>query len=311
MGGAAGLVSASFGSPPSIQAAVPSATEPLIHELTRYIRLYGAIAAEIGGNAKLDNLKISVDCKDSSRITWNITAPEEGEYDLFISCAVPSPNFRLEFRSGSNSLKSDLKITEGVYQATEEGWYFNFDRRRLDGKLHLSRGVNPITLQVSGTDTAEVLRLRCVEVLPASVDAEITATEETARAHRASTDWFAHAGYGVMFHWTDFTQPRDGAKKPYSEAVSAFDVDRFGGLLSEIGAAYVIFTVNHAHPHCPAPIQSWEAVHPGWTTRRDLIGDIAEVLERRNIRLLLYINSPVLTMLGGIGATGLYKLTCS
>ena len=114
-----------------------------------------------------------------------------------------------------------------------------------------------------------------------------------------------------MFHWTDFTQPRDGMKKPYPEAVNAFDVDAFARLMEEIGAAYVIFTLNHAHPHCPAPIQSWEAIHPGWTTRRDLIGDIAGALEKRGIRLILYINSPVLTNFGKTGETGLYELTFS
>lgn len=114
-----------------------------------------------------------------------------------------------------------------------------------------------------------------------------------------------------MFHWTDLTQPRDGVKKPYPEAVNTFDVTAFAKLIGEIGAAYVIFTLNHAHPHCPAPIQSWEAIHQGSTTRRDLIGEIADALEERGIRLLLYINSPVLTMLGQIGSTGLYELTCS
>jgi alpha-L-fucosidase len=139
----------------------------------------------------------------------------------------------------------------------------------------------------------------------------MTAAEESARAHRASTDWFAKAGYGAMFHWTDFTLPRDGIKKPYPEAVNAFDVNAFARLIGEMGAAYVLFTLNHAHPHCPAAIQSWEAIHPGWTTRRDLIGDIADALEKRGIRFLLYINSPVLTMLGDMGAGGLYDLTYS
>jgi len=311
MSGTAGVLSAGSGSPLFLRAAVALATEPLIQRLTPYIRLYGATAAEIGGNAKLDNLKISVNCKDSSRIKWNITAPQEGEYDLLVSCAVPGPNFHLEVISGPSSVKSDLKITDGVYRSTEGGWYFNFDRKRLEGRLHLTRGINPVTLQVSGTDTDEVVRLRCLEVLPASANAEMAAADGSARAHRASTDWFVKAGYGVMFHWTDFTQPRDGVKKPYPEAVNAFDVDTFAKLIGEIGAAYVIFTLNHAHPHCPAPIQSWEAIHPGWTTRRDLIGDIANALEKRGIGFLLYINSPVLTKLGGIGATGLYELTCS
>src|SRR4029077_11505882 len=98
-----------------LQAGVPRATRPLIRGLTLDIRLYGATATEIGGNAKLDDLKISVNCKDSSRIKWNITAPEAGEYDLFISCAVPGPAFHLEVLSGPSSVQSDLKTTEGVY----------------------------------------------------------------------------------------------------------------------------------------------------------------------------------------------------
>mgnify|MGYP001171557444 CR=1 FL=1 len=311
MGGAAGVLSARFASPLPLRAAVPSATEPLIHGLTPYIRLYGATASEIGDNAKLDNLKISVNCKDSSSIKWNVTAPEAGEYDLFISCAVPGLRFHVEVISGSSSVKSDLKLTEGVYRSTEDGWFFNFEKKRLDGRLHLTRGVNPVTLQLSGADKDQVVHLRCLEVLPVSATAEMTAVEESARAHRVSTDWFVKAGYGAMFHWTDFTQPRNGIKKPYADAVDVFDVNAFASLLGDMGAGYVIFTLNHAHPHCPAPIHAWEAVHTGWTTRRDLIGDIAGALEKRGIRLILYINSPVLTNFGKTGATGLYELTFS
>jgi hypothetical protein len=60
---AAGVLSAGIGPPLFLRAAVLPATEPLIRGLTPYIRLYGATAAEIEGNAKLDNLKISVNCK--------------------------------------------------------------------------------------------------------------------------------------------------------------------------------------------------------------------------------------------------------
>jgi len=311
MSGTAGVLSAGFGSPLSLRAAGSPAIEPLIRGLTPYIRLYGATATEIGGSAKLDDLKISVNCKDSSTIKWNITAPEAGEYDTFISCAVPSSDFHLEVISGTSSIKSDLKVTEGVYHEDGGGWYFNFERKRLDGRLQLTRGVNPITLQLSGADKDHGVRLRCLEVLPVSASAEITAAEASARTVRASTDWFVKAGYGAMFHWTDFTQPREGTKKLYPDAVEAFDVNAFASLIEEMGAGYVVFTLNHAHPHCPAPIHAWEAVHPGWTTRRDLIGDIAGALEKRGIRLILYINSPVLTNFGKTGETGLYELTFS
>jgi hypothetical protein len=78
MSGAAGVFSARFGSPLSLRAAVPPATKSLIPGLTPYIRLYGATATAIEGNAKLDDLKISVNCKGSSSIKWNVTAVEEG-----------------------------------------------------------------------------------------------------------------------------------------------------------------------------------------------------------------------------------------
>ena len=188
MSGAAGVLSAGYGSPQSIQAATLPATGHLIQGLTPYIRLYGASAADIAGNAKLDDLKIFVNCRDSSSIKWNVTAQEEGEYDLFISCAVPGPNFHLEVISGSSSVKSDLEITEGVYHSTESGWSLNYDRKKLEGRLHLTRGINPVTLQLAGTDTAELVRLRCLEVLPASANAEMTAAEEVpARIARVQT----------------------------------------------------------------------------------------------------------------------------
>jgi hypothetical protein len=311
MNGAVAASAAKFGSPLLLRAAIPRTSEPLIRGLTPYIRLYGATAAEIGGNARLDDLKISVSCNDSSSVKWNVTALQEGEYDLFISCAVPGRNFHLEVTSGLSSVKSHLTSTEGVYRSTQDGWFLNFERIRLDQSLRLTRGINPVTLQLSGADTDEAARFRCLELLPSSVNAEMMAADEDARAHRTSTDWFVKTGYGVMFHWTDFTQPRDSTKKSYLDAVNDFDVSAFASLISETGAAYVIFTLNHAHPHCPAPIKSWEAIHPGWTTRRDLVGDIADSLEKRGIKFLLYINSPVLTMLGDIGTNGFYKLGSS
>jgi len=80
-------------------------------------------------------------------MTWNVTVPEEGEFDLFLSCAVSVSGFKLEVRSGSSSVRVELKVTDGVYRQTEGGWYFNFEKTRLDGKLHLTRGVNPVTVQ--------------------------------------------------------------------------------------------------------------------------------------------------------------------
>jgi Alpha-L-fucosidase len=310
LAGAASALSAGTDFARSLRSPVSRQSKALVRGLTQDTRLYGSTAVEIGGKAKLDDLRISVDCSHSGSMTWNVTVPEEGEFDLFLSGAVSVPGFELEIRSGSSSVKVALKITEGVYRQTEGG-YFNFEKIKLEAKLHLTRGVNPVTAHVSGPELSGSVRFRCLEIIPVSGSAAIVTSEESVRTHRANTDWFVKAGYGVMFHWTDFTQPRQGEKKSYKDAVDAFDVNAFANMIDEMRAGYVVLTLNHAHPHCAAPIQSWEAIHPGWTTRRDLLGDLADALQARNIKFLLYINSPILTKLGNIGPTGLYQLTFS
>src|ERR1700739_159850 len=144
--GAAGALSAAAGFARSLRSPVFRQSQPLVRALTQDTRLYGSTAVEIGGKVKLDELRISVDCSHSGSMTWNVTVPEEGEFDLFLSCAVSVSGFKLGIRSGSNSVKAELKVTEGVYQQTEGGWYFNFERIMLDGKLHLTRGVNSVNL---------------------------------------------------------------------------------------------------------------------------------------------------------------------
>src|SRR6202158_956777 len=242
--GAASALSAGTGFARPLRPPFPRQSNPLVRGLTQDTRLYGSTAVEIGGKAKLDGLKISVDCSESSSMKWNVLVPEEVEFDLFRPCAVSVPGFKLEIRSGSSSVKVELKVTEGVYQQTEGGWFFNFERTRLDGKLHLTRGVNPVTVQVSGPEQSGVVRIRCLEILPVSGSAAIIPSEESVRAHRANTDWFVKAGYGGMFHWTDFTPTREGEKKPYKDAVDAFDVNAFANMVEEMRAGYVVFTWN-------------------------------------------------------------------
>ena len=100
------------------------------------------------------------------------------------------------------------------------------------------------------------------------------------------------SGYGLMFHWTGQSQPRRGPQKSYREAVDAFPVSAFVEMVQETGAGHVLFTLNHALPHCPAPIRAWEKVHPGLTTERDLLGELAGALQKAGVRFMIYINSP-------------------
>jgi alpha-L-fucosidase len=144
-----------------------------------------------------------------------------------------------------------------------------------------------------------VVHIRSVELLPVNA---LARERQEALQHRANTDWLARSGYGVMVHWTSQTQPRHGRALSYASAVHAFDVEKFTHLVATTGAAYLIFAVNHVDPHCPAPIRAWESAHPGWTTQRDLLGELARSLNRQHIRLILYVASPGLGNLGKVSA---------
>ena len=75
---------------------------------------------------------------------------------------------------------------------------------------------------------------------------------------------------------------------------------KFGIAATNIPAGWVIFTANHAEPDCPAPIRAWEKLFPGQTTERDLIGEMADALNKRHIRLMLYFASHVLGRMGKV-----------
>jgi hypothetical protein len=55
----------------------------------------------------------------------------------------------------------------------------------------------------------------------------------------------------------------------------------------------VLFTVCHAEPYCPTPLKSWEQYHPGKTTQRDLIMEMADALNAKGIKLMCYFPAHV------------------
>jgi hypothetical protein len=109
LSGAVSALSAGSGLARSLSEPVSYPSEPLVRGLTQDARLYGSTAAEIDGKAKLNSLKIAVNCSDSSSMKWNVTVPEKGEHDLFLSYSVSVPGFSVAVGSGPVPLKSSSK----------------------------------------------------------------------------------------------------------------------------------------------------------------------------------------------------------
>ena len=84
--------------------------------------------------------------------------------------------------------------------------------------------------------------------------------------------------------------PVTGAAVPFARAVAQFDVEFFLDQVKATGADYLLFTATHALQYLPAPCAILDAILPGRTTRRDLIGELAEGCFQRQLRFLLYYN---------------------
>ena len=269
-------------------------------------RLYGRTAVKEGLAASLDQLPENMVIRWVGRgsISWQVDVRHSGDYEVALCYAALTGGAKLEVisRGGQSKITGTVRKTTGPYkdrQISEEGplhtdFLRNFERVPLDGVLHLPAGISKITIRVTEPESGEVMDFRAMELIPVAAKQAIAESEERAKRSQASTDWMVKAKYGVMFHWTDGSQPRHGSKKSYAEAVRDFDVDAFADMVEDTGAGWVIFTMMHATAHCPAPIKSWDKYHPGRTTERDLIMEMADALNAKGIKLILYMSSHIL-----------------
>lgn len=104
------------------------------------------------------------------------------------------------------------------------------------------------------------------------------------------TDWFSEAGYGLFVHWTTNSLPKYGEKKPHNEAVRDFKLDEFVAQVVASGAKFLFFTITHAEMKVPFPLKELDDVVSQYTAERDLISELADALEKHDIKLMVYFN---------------------
>lgn len=298
--------------PASVARAAAGAGSVAITRINPTIRLYPVKALGRLGDVRFGTAEIGtmMPFLGAGEITWTVSVAEAGFYDLALCCSTTvKAGQPVKVKAGKTEIDFAVPVTDGYFYPHPQGpsdnpgdpsgesffrmkEYYNFDRVPVPGQFRLERGVNVVRLKVLGEKGKEILRLRSVELTPAGARASVQADKARARTKRANTDWFARAGYGLWFHFLDLTTPPKGPRVPYEQAVNAFDVEKHVAMVAETGAKYMIWAVNHGDPTCPAPMKSWEKLHPGWTTKRDLIGELADALGKRGIRLMLYMNPP-------------------
>ena len=112
------------------------------------------------------------------------------------------------------------------------------------------------------------------------------------------TDWFRTSQWGVMTHYLGAAPSSDGGAEltaeMWNEQVDAFDVEGLTNQLASTGAKYVLFTLGQNSGHYCAPNATYDklvGISPSKCSRRDLVADLAAALEKKNIRLMVYLPS--------------------
>jgi hypothetical protein len=101
--------------------------------------------------------------------------------------------------------------------------------------------------------------------------------------------WLSKSGYGLMVHFGVFNVDKWPIEK-YDELVEKFDIERFVDQVAETGASYVIWTLGqNSGLYCSPNATYDKLVGTRKTSKRDVPMELAKALEKRGIRMILYL----------------------
>lgn len=212
------------------------------------------------------NLWLQVKRAGSRQIEWKLQVPTDGVYE--VAAVVQGHGSRLIV--ACNEQKAEASVEE-------KEW----DRVNM-GVIRLKAGENTLRLEVDATAD---FKLDALELVQPAVK---TSLLKDALAMRQQPDWFKDAGYGLMFQWTNRATPPKGSIKPWEQKVNDFDLKALVEMVEQSGAAYVLWSVTWGEQYISAPIKSLDHLIQGRTTKRDLLGEMADALQAKGIKLIFY-----------------------
>jgi alpha-L-fucosidase len=110
--------------------------------------------------------------------------------------------------------------------------------------------------------------------------------------------WMRAAKWGVMTHYLADWQARANQLQmsvdKWNEMVDHFNVEGLADQIKSVGAGYHILTIGQNSGYFSAPNATYDkivGIEPSKCSRRDLIGDMANALKKRGIKLIVYLPS--------------------
>jgi hypothetical protein len=110
--------------------------------------------------------------------------------------------------------------------------------------------------------------------------------------------WMKEAQWGVMNHyladWKAKELKESMTVEKWNRMVDRFDVEGLAEQLHSVGAGYYLVTIGQNSGYYVAPNAAYDrlvGIRPSKCSRRDLVADLYEALQKRDIRLLVYLPS--------------------
>ncbi len=117
------------------------------------------------------------------------------------------------------------------------------------------------------------------------------ARADLADSQQPNASLFRSMRYGIFNHIVYGASITPDGKRSYTnldDFVSKFNVKAYADQIKAIGVEYVIFTGWHRAIYNLGPNDALEKWLPGHTAKRDLIGEVADALNERGIKLIIY-----------------------
>jgi hypothetical protein len=209
---------------------------------------------------------------------WKVRVERAGKYEVTLMVSAP-PGTPIGIEGPHDKLSCET---------TQPGFYgYYWDRITLPASLALPKGESTIRVALLKpvTEGRVGAALKSVELLNVN---ERPALDARIRAFKSDTSWLRDAKFGFMCQCGEWSYAPHGPHKPWPEMVDKFDVEKFAELVDSTGAGYAIWSATWATYFFPAPIHAIDEIMAGRTSKRDLIGEMADALAKRDIRLILY-----------------------
>ncbi len=111
-------------------------------------------------------------------------------------------------------------------------------------------------------------------------------------------EWMKKAKWGVMSHFLADWKSREIGEKitvdTWNKLVDQFNVDSLAAQLNSAGAGYYIFTIGQNSGYYDSPNSTYDkivGIYPSKCSKRDLISDLADALNKYGIKLIVYLPS--------------------